>query len=739
MKRLLLTLLSCLMLLCAPMSSLAGEGEARQPITPGEDLLARFSARPYRFDSFVAWKDSLAFTDGTRLFTLMDGKAYVAQLGRLLPRQKVEGYATLSLILGESGLYLLRTLTGELFEITLASGGLAAGAPLYLQEWEDYQYDEEGFYLRADAPEHYAISQGTLYALEEDGSISAFDLNTGRKSATWMDKVLWMAPYHNGKLLLLRWQENSAEGAARPAQIATANVESGEAWTIRALQAEEDDVLPPLGAAFDALSNTLYAVLGDTVYRYEDMGEGQPAAQVPYDDSMMGLKFAALLGGILGFAGWQDVHLVQADPQLYQNRVPLKIRVSDMNAQGVNRAASRVPGITAAVDEEGLSQQTLAEMMVLRDDTYDLFWLNLAQADFAALMEKGYALKLNTSQKLIENHVQLVPIVQQTVSKNGEVFAVPVSAYATVCLREERFIGPNGQMPVNSLDDLIDFLERWPMDFASQYPDMAPVSSENIRRGMYEMVLRLYTDAYFGAGRELSFDTPQLRQLLTRLSALDWAALGGVDSDYLSPVFFDNEWMLYISLMDGDGRDNLTYLPFIPDTAPDLAAALPLHVSVVFINPFSKHPNEAVRFLEALVDLVDENSKLMLYDKDAAAVENPQYRQTLEDHLMRVEEIKQEAAAARGAEKAELEASALRVASYYDELAETARWLISPDQMAAWLEFSRHAFVQQLTPERQGALAAFEILSRLADGQMGLEEFIKEAQGRLRLVREENR
>ena len=72
------------------------------------------------------------------------------------------------------------------------------------------------------------------------------------------------------------------------------------------------------------------------------------------------------------------------------------------------------------------------------------------------------------------------------------------------------------------------------------------------------------------------------------------------------------------------------------------------------------------------------------------------------------------------------------------EMRHSARWLISAEQMAAWQAFSTHAFVVTRDGERQGAQAAMDVLVRYTDGQMNLEQFIQEAEGRLRLVREEN-
>jgi hypothetical protein len=100
-----------------------------------------------------------------------------------------------------------------------------------------------------------------------------------------------------------------------------------------------------------------------------------------------------------------------------------------------------------------------------------------------------------------------------------------------------------------------------------------------------------------------------------------------------------------------------------------------------------------------------------------------------------VEQIRFEAQQASGTHRQELEEAASRVAGYMEEMRESTRWLISAEQMAAWRAFSQHAFVVTRNGERQGANAAQDVLIRYTDGQMSIEQFIQEAESRLRLVR----
>lgn len=730
MKRLLALLLTCLLAL--PPAGMAAD-EPSAALVPGENLLDRFDARPYQVQAMAAWQDTLLMADYSRLFMLRGGQAWAGRLNALLGHALA--WRQVVPLPGEDGLWLLDKNTGTLWPVDITAEGLTAGAPQALY-WDDYRYPM-GDYVEVDAPEHYAVVGGQLYALEGDGRVMAFDPADGQKRPSGLEGAQWLAAYPGGQLIMLCWQEDTPEGKPRSPMIRVADPVSGQARDIRPLLGDAQRALPVRAACYQPAGDTLYAQLGDTVYSYAGLGEGQPAALPPHDDMGMGnMPMAAMPGGVLVFATFRDVHVRAADAGDFVNRVTLNVLIGDLNSRGVNQAAGGLIGIDVQVTEQGISQEDLAQLMITKDDTYDLFWVNLSWLDFDRLMRKGYCVDLSASDLLRQNHAQLSPVVRRAAGGDQAVYALPVSAYATVCLQDSAFAG---QRPIHTLDDLVSFLERWPQDHAQAYPHMLPLSTEGLRHRAHAMVLGGYINGYIGSGRALTFDTPLLRQLFGRMAALDWAALGEDRSDeYVAPVLFDNEWMFSPSMMDGDGRDSHTYLPFLPAPEPGMAGALPLSVSAVFINPFSGHQPEAIALLEALVGHIPPDARLMLYHQDSTPVENPLYRQTLEDQQARVDQILFEAQQAAGDRRQELEESARRVAGHLEEMRHSARWLISAEQMAAWQAFSTHAFVVTRDGERQGAQAAMDVLVRYTDGQMNLEQFIQEAEGRLRLVREEN-
>lgn len=86
--------------------------------------------------------------------------------------------------------------------------------------------------------------------------------------------------------------------------------------------------------------------------------------------------------------------------------------------------------------------------------------------------------------------------------------------------------------------------------------------------------------------------------------------------EYLAPVLFDNEWMIYLRLMDGDGRDSYDYFPFLLSGEEGQQGALPLTVSCVFVNAKSKNIDKAIQFLEVLSHTLQPDARIMMREKD---------------------------------------------------------------------------------------------------------------------------
>lgn len=400
---------------------------------------------------------------------------------------------------------------------------------------------------------------------------------------------------------------------------------------------------------------------------------------------------------------------------------------------------SATDSLAISVQQQSLSPLELAQMLIMGDEATDIYWLRLSGVDFASLMRKGYALDLGQSEALREQHAKLYPFVQQAVSSGQGIYALPMSAYATVLLGEKDVVFDSAMGPtLHTLEDWMDYLDAWPAD---RRPDMLPFMGYDVRSFAYQLALQVYADSAVAAGQALSFDTELMRQIFSRLDSLAFAhgqAEGGAEDSYQMPAVFSNEWLFHLNAFNGDGRDSHTFFPFLLSASQGQPAALPMEVSCVFINARTKQPQAALRFLEALAQAIPDDDRIMLRQQDNQPVGNPHYPQIMADYEALLARQRDKLQQAEGAEYHELAAWLARAESHAQQMKEDLRYTISGDNIAAYRVLARHGFVRQFDAQYQGLQAAMDILPQYVDGSMDLERFIADIESRLRLIRAEH-
>lgn len=266
---------------------------------------------------------------------------------------------------------------------------------------------------------------------------------------------------------------------------------------------------------------------------------------------------------------------------------------------------------------------------------------------------------------------------------------------------------------------------------------MIPFGESEMRQAFFRLAFNTYAQDQLAREEEVRLDTPQLRELLDRVSKLPFDALGEerVNEDYLAPVVFDNEWLMFLRLFSGDGRDSHDYFPFLLSMKEGEEGALPLSVSAVFVNIHSPHQQEAIAFLEALLQSRTPDSHIMMSEEANEPVINPWYEQELAQQEARVQEFRDRLKDAPQQGQAELTAQVQRMEGHLVTMREENRYLISPGQIAAFRQLSKNAYVNQYSGQALGIKAALDLLPQYVMGQLSLDQFINDAQSRLDLVR----
>jgi len=735
-NRLLVLITALLLLACLPWAPSA-QAEA---FTPGSDLAQQFDPPLRNIQSLAALGDHLVMADSRGLYAISaSGQTSSLPMAEVLGPVQQPSYRQPVLIPGEQNLYLLDLQSGQLASLSLGKGGLAAGDLVQL-DWEDYitRYEH---YNEVVPPKEFAIAGGSLYALEGQGApLLPFDLQSGHRGAYVQTKAMKLMPYKEGKLLLITLKDQE-EGQPRVQMLSLFDPGTDSATQLHPLT-EEAGIFVPGAASYDPHADALLLALNDTVYRYDSLGPGRPCASLPLNAFYLEeMPLTALPGSRLAVATRDNVFVKSANPAAYASQTELRLLITEDNPAGLNEAMNQADGILLTTDMRSLDALEFAQLLLTGEADYDLFWVKLHSVDFHSLMKKGYAADLSYSSVLSAAHRQLYPFLQEAVGQDGRVYALPMTAHATVMLGEKRFAFDDGGQPlITSIQGFLDYLEAWQTSYGEEHPDMVSYRGYLMREGAFKLALNTYINQAMAEGEALDFDTPQLRDLFSRIDAMDWAALGDRPDgeDYAAPALFDNEWLIYLRLMDGDGRDSHHYDPFLLASEEGQQGALPYTVSCVFVNAKSNNTDKAIRFLEILSGNLQPDARILLREMDNNPVENPYYEQTLKDYRELLARKRQEMDQAPELEQAALAAWLKRAEGYYEEMKESQRWQISPGQIAAFRQLAQKAFVQRYDSNAQGARAAFDILPQYVDGSISLDQFITEIQNRLRLIQQES-
>ncbi len=289
-----------------------------------------------------------------------------------------------------------------------------------------------------------------------------------------------------------------------------------------------------------------------------------------------------------------------------------------------------------------------------------------------------------------------------------------------------------------SFEALCELLQRWQDELQDEHPDMQPLMLGQPRRHMMTQAIELTFLAQQVRGDSLRFDDPLLRDLLSRALALDLPDLTWADNDYgfmnkLPLISYTNLSLGSLSSSAGWGPDEQV-LPLLLKPSETLPAILPLQLSYLGIYAASDAPDRALRYLEAAIPALDYETRVKLYPDFNEPLQLPGMEGILARFDSQIAALEQQIKSAQGAEKTELERQ-LEDKRLARAQQASMRWHLSPDIIASYRDMMAQALI--LTRESHTIIEQpdfRQLIDRLHEGQIDLDAFIEEAQGKLRLM-----
>ncbi len=659
------------------------------------------------------------------------------------------------LMADQGKLYAFDLFEGRLFNAVYENGDVTLGEPIKLELGN--LIEEQGDYTYLQRPDEMLVLDGFLYFISRDynsGSgapaLIRFDLATGARHDFETPHINHMAAYKDGKILVMLWDmENGFDqqlGKQTPATLAVFDP-NADAVTELGVLTDSEGSEGFLG--YDAESDTIYSSRRGRLYRRtaQDLTRDELCGYIP-SNNLWGILSGAItpyMGGVAVLTS-DNLYLRDADP----NNLPdTTLTVyGEYGSPAHRQAQSKMPEVPIQLrDREYFgTAQELGQALVSGENTMDVYFVDYSFIDVPNLLEKQYAQDLSGSKVLTDYAAQLYPYIKAAGTQDGKLMMLPVEASLgeTMMAYTELFEEIGEEIPETFLE-LVDLVGRWPDEFAEKYPDIVPLQTENYKNQLFYLALNKFRDLRTFQGQEFKYDDPLLRKLLTAVAELDtkdldkkinWDDMGETEEFFSRRALMDMSGGLGVAQFDTLGMNKSKIVNLRVDEGEE--AVMPMMLRVAAINPRSKNIEQAIRYLENYVASMPQENRVVLMPDANDPVPNPRYEQERKDMQGALTAYENALATAEDAAKSEMESAIKNLTDYMSEHETTGKFIITEQGIQAFRTYAGNAFLTAYDPVQSGSEDLYNLYDRYLQGQIDLDTMIREADGKLRLMRLEN-
>ena len=528
------------------------------------------------------------------------------------------------------------------------------------------------------------------------------DLNDGSGDFVDIRDAYSMAPYKDGMALVqcYSWEE----GKNQQAELLAYDPETDETESIITLEVSE--YRPLNGMVYSEEDDLLYAVKAGCVWSIDlTSGEWTEITDMPleiYED-----RAAQLMGGHYYVASTYEGTVIRNVKPSDDEKAAYTLRIYD--SQYTNAVSSTFFDFTNQHGEAQVIKSTeyiqpdqILEEMMNRSGYWDIFILNCQNPAYDAMYNRGFMASLQGSEALAALADSMYPGVRERLSRNGELVAIPVEIYSDSMgcdLKALEKIGlTEDDLPTNWWD-LLDFIiEELPGRLEGSGVTLfdSGMDANQCRQNLFSSILTDYMHYLDYVGQEVGFNTDLLRGLLEKLDRIDFVALG--QPEEIDWENWEYEWTehstlfnSYMSLgVDNSFTDGVPLLLSMDAESPRFIAH---QGSVAFVNPFSEHQEEAILFLEAMAQHLNNNLLYCLIPDLNEPIRSSYYeeaKKNAEDYLA---SLKEQYETAEDEDKQMLEEMIAEEEQYYQNM-DDWYWEVSPAGLAWYRAHDDYVMLQ---------------------------------------------
>lgn len=498
--------------------------------------------------------------------------------------------------------------------------------------------------------------------------LKLLNVETGEiTTAEGLSDLCAVVPYKDGKILAEQFNYNNSESVWFTAY----DLKDGSCQQVARVKVDNSASLP--GLAYDAAGDKLYCVKGGEIHSIDlEKGELGPAIADAPTEYVNDNGSCILNGGYYCNASY-GAFVRNLDPS---QRNETRIRVYDNSYNdAVQKAAATLPNthgeIGVALDRDYNVGQRLVESMMNQDDSVDVYIMYSNDEKFNAVFNRGYMAELDGNEKLTDLTKRMYPAIQSAMSQNGHLVAIPVTCSAST-------FGVNEKALERLSLKLKDVPKNWSdmLDFIAGLSDRikpetkvnlfyANQTFEEAKRTLFSQIFVDYQNYAEHSDPSLGYDTELLRGVLKKLDGIDFTKLGckhevtdGENEIEPEGDSIEDDSLSLFATYTGCSFGNFysDYTPVLMSMDSVTPTQMVLNMCVAFINPYSKHPNEAMLFMEQLADCMSRDTLYCIDPSLNEPVRNSYYEEAMREFNESLKALKEEYESAEAADKQDLEA-----------------------------------------------------------------------------------
>ena len=756
--------MAVLLVLCVMLSVCSGAWAA-----PGDATLFP----PEDDGSFMEYVQSIAAV-GDTLYLLANNGFYAWQAKdaepRLISKSVMVGYSSgrwedmskedqeanknsVNYLLERDGkLYGLNTVKGALLLLSVTADDVSISEAAVL-DWDnmfvhqaDYSYTRQIYSAALTEDRLYLLAQQPTDSWS-DYDLLAFDLATGVQTKMAVENVHAITRYENGQLLcnVYDW-ENMYTSDGKPVYPALSVLDPA---TQKLTKIADFPTTQVGGLCYSSESGMAYVLGRGELFGLKPGGAFETVAYMPVDYPGDQTSTAVLSGGLYAaIPSYGAVYVRNTDPALKANRV-LRIAggYSDNVSQKFQAAHPELPVVF--VDAPFRGAEEVAKQMVSGSGSADIFIISLSYGGFSSLREKGYVTDLSGSAILTEAVSKMYPQYVKDVFKDGKLVAFPYRFNANALGYSPDILKELGvERPPQTLFELMDLYVDWVDEYAQDFSGYTLQESVyDIRMEMLSNIMMTYLAHYARTGEDLKFDTPLFKSLLAKLDEVspileelnpsEEERQGGTVISYGSDDKPTSLISTYYTFYPMEHNDNRGYLPLPLSLEKDMDPALFAYIDVFVINPNSPNQDLARTYLEYFAQNMPRDISITFCPDDNTPVENAWYTREIENMKKSLDEVRKEMETASPEEMKGLE-DILKMQEEALAWNEKNRFSISEKIITQYREMVPYVCVDtQNMNFLTGSREAQTLLQRLMQGEMKTDQFVREFDRKLQMMRME--